>query len=96
MSGFDEILPWALDNTPPEDFDTFQDWIDVISSNFESNNRLPLEEIFDDNDFDQLERIWDAREFTPEFTQTDIQDFIDTGDFSPEIKNTMALVKLFG
>ena len=95
MSGFDEILQWALDNIPPEDFDTFQDWIDVISSDFESNNRLPLEEIFDDNDFEQLESIWDAREFTPEFTQTDIQDFIDNEGFTPEQKVEIGFRSLF-
>ena len=42
MSGIDEILPWALDNFPPKDYDTYQDWFDAVSENFEDNGRLPL------------------------------------------------------
>lgn len=45
MSGIEEILPWALENFPPKNFGTKEEWIQTISSNFISNNRLPLEEI---------------------------------------------------
>lgn len=54
MSGFEEILPWALDNFEPSNFDTPAEWIESISSDFISNNRLPLNEILDEEEMEKL------------------------------------------
>lgn len=59
MSGFQEISSWALDNLPIELEDDFEAWKAQISGDFEANGRLPLDEIFDANDFTNLEDVFD-------------------------------------
>ena len=60
MSGIDEILPWALDNFPPKDYDTYEDWFKAVSENFEDNGRLPLEDILNDFEISILENAYYA------------------------------------
>lgn len=50
MSGFEEILAWALENFPPEDFDNSEQWFQSVSSDFLSNNRNSLENILDSDE----------------------------------------------
>ena len=45
MSGIDEILPYALENFPPKNYDTYEEWLEAVSEDFENNGRLPLEDI---------------------------------------------------
>ena len=40
MSGIDEILPWALDNFPPKDYDTYQEWLEAVSEDFEPSKSV--------------------------------------------------------
>lgn len=50
MSGLTEIKQWVEDSglIIPEDFDNTEDLYDSISSDFEANNRLPLDDILQD------------------------------------------------
>jgi hypothetical protein len=45
MSGIDEILPWAIDNYPPENYGSFEEWSAAIEADFALFNRLPIDEI---------------------------------------------------
>ena len=59
LSGFFEIESWALDNVPIELEDTFEAWRDRIADDFEANGRLPLNQIFSNQDFIDLETTFD-------------------------------------
>lgn len=54
MSGFEEIAPWILKNFEPSNFETPQEWIEAANSDFQSNNRLPLEEILSQEEMEQM------------------------------------------
>ena len=75
MSGYDSIKDWAYDNFDPNDFDSFQDWLDVIENDFDENGRgIPLRDIFDIADYERLEQFYNdikgkTREEEPVFTE---------------------------
>ena len=81
MSGIDEILPWALDNFPPKDYDIYQEWFDAVSENFEDNGRLPLGSIL--NSIEELTMENAYYELTSKSTQEEIQDYIDIQQDEP-------------
>ena len=75
MSGIDEILPYALENFPPKDYDTYQDWFDAVSNSFdEAGNRLPLADILLD-EISIFENAYYA--LTRKSRQEEIQSYVD-------------------
>jgi len=91
MSGYDSIKDWAYDNFDPNDFDSFQDWLDVIENDFDENGRgIPLRDIFDIADFERLEQFYNdikgktreeepyTEDIIPDITTSPIMDDITT------------------
>ena len=74
MSGIDEILPWALDNFPPKDYDTYEEWLEAVSVDFEQTGRLPLEDILQE-EISIFENAYYA--LTRKSRQEEIQTYID-------------------
>ena len=74
MSGLDEILPWILDNINPKDYDTYQDWLNAVSEDFENNGRLPLEDILQE-EISIFENAYYA--LTRKSRQEEIQAYVD-------------------
>ena len=74
MSGIDEILPYALENFPPKDYDTYQEWLEAVSEDFENNGRLPLEDILQE-EISIFENAYYA--LTRKSRQEEIQTYID-------------------
>jgi len=58
MSGYEAVTDWIFDNYDVAGTDDFDDLISEVSLDFESNNRLPLDEIFDYHDFERLYDEW--------------------------------------
>ena len=58
MSGLEEIKAWALEEFPIKDYDTFDEWFEAVSKNFEDNRRLPLDEILDTEEINSLEETF--------------------------------------
>jgi hypothetical protein len=54
MSGKEEIFPWIMKNFEPSEFESPAEWIESASSDFISNNRLPLDEILDSQEMEEL------------------------------------------
>ena len=76
MSGINEILPWALDNFPPKDYDTYQEWFDAVSNSFdEAGNRLPLTDILGNFELLIFKNAYYA--LSRKSRQQEIQDYID-------------------
>ena len=77
MSGIDEILPWALDNFPPKNYDTYEEWLEAVSNDFEDNGRLELtiKDIFDFAEMQTLENAYYS--LSGKSTQEEIQTYID-------------------
>ena len=74
MSGIDEILPWALDNFPPKNYDTYEEWLEAVSNDFEDNGRLPLEDILQE-EISIFENAYYA--LTRKSRQEEIQSYVD-------------------
>ena len=74
MSGIDEILPYALDNFPPKDYDTYEEWLEAVSNDFENNGRLPLEDILQE-EISIFENAYYA--LTRKSRQEEIQSYVD-------------------
>ena len=74
MSGIDEILPWALDNFPPKDYDTYQKWYDAVNEDFEFEGRLPLKKILQE-EISIFENAYYA--LTRKSRQKEIQSYVD-------------------
>ena len=62
MSGYEEIMSWAFDQFPVEEFETYEDWIDTVRNNFIENGR-DLDSIFDDEDFSNAEQDFNQAKF---------------------------------
>ena len=91
MSGLDEILPWALDNFPPRDYYTYQDWFNAVSNSFdEAGNRLPLDEILLD-EISIFENAYYA--LTRKSTQKEIQTYIDEEEEKPLTKKIRDIIQ---
>ncbi len=104
MSGIEEILPWALDNYPPSNYETPQDWFNAVAEDFDSNNRLPLEDILQDEIVEFLEKFTNLKGIKKElfntlnqniFTEFSISDLTDeTGLNRSSIRSALSrLVK---
>jgi len=74
MSGIEEILPWALRGFNPEDYPTYDDWLDAVNEAFENDGRLPLKEILKD-ETDAFKAGYENLKNTS--TNEDIQTFLD-------------------
>ena len=61
MSGYDSISDYAFKEFPVEDFNNFQDWIEALETDFLANGRAPLNQIFDQLDFNRIEIEWEKR-----------------------------------
>jgi hypothetical protein len=73
MSGYESIRDWAFDNYDFNDYDTFQDWLDAIESDFDLNGRgIPLRKIFDNQDYIDLENEWNERKGIEEEEEEEI------------------------
>ena len=75
MSGINEILPWALDNFPPKDYDTYEKWLEAVSEDFEKEGRLKLTRILDNFELLIFENSYYA--LSRKSSQQEIQDYID-------------------
>ena len=74
MSGIDEILAWALENYPPRDYDTYQDWFNAVNKDFEFEGRAPLKKILEE----EISIFRDAYyELTTKSEPQEIQTYID-------------------
>ena len=74
MSGIDEILPYALENFPPKNYDTYEEWLEAVSNDFENNGRLPLEDILQE-EISIFENSYYA--LTRKSRQEEIQSYVD-------------------
>ena len=74
MSGIDEILPYALENFPPKNYDTYEEWLEAVSEDFENNGRLPLKDILQE-EISIFENAYYA--LTRKSRQEEIQTYID-------------------
>ena len=61
MSGYDSISDYAFNEFPVKDFDNFQDWIEALEADFLDNGRSPLNQIFDESDYNRIEIEWEKR-----------------------------------
>ena len=80
MSGYDSIMDWADEHYPMSDYDTFDQWFDAMSQDFNQEGRLPLEEIFDDSDIIAAKELFDSvksREILSEERDSELQREID-------------------
>ena len=62
MSGYEEIMSWAFDQFPVEEFENYEDWIDTVRNNFIENGR-DLDAIFDGSDFENAELDFNEAKF---------------------------------
>ena len=74
MSGIDEILPYALENFPPKNYDTYEEWLEAVSEDFENNGRLPLKDILQE-EISIFENAYYA--LTRKSRQKEIQAYVD-------------------
>ena len=74
MSGIDEILPYALENFPPKNYDTYEEWLEAVSEDFENNGRLPLKDILQE-EISIFENAYYA--LTRKSRQEEIQAYVD-------------------
>ena len=61
MSGYDSISDYAFDKFDIEKYDDYEIWLNDLETDFLSNGRSPLDEIFDSSDFIRLENEWNKR-----------------------------------
>lgn len=62
MSGYDSISDWAFENFDIDDYDFYEEFLDDIEKEFDTNGRgIPLDDIFDSSDFDRLEKEFNKR-----------------------------------
>ena len=62
MSGYDSISDWAFENFDIDDYDFYEEFLDDIEKEFDTNGRgIPLDDIFDSSDFDRLEKEFEKR-----------------------------------
>ena len=62
MSGYDSISDWAFENFDLDDYDFYEEFLDDIEKEFDTNGRgIPLDDIFDSSDFDRLEKEFNKR-----------------------------------
>ena len=78
MSGYDSIMDWADEHYPMSGYDTFDQWFDAMSQDFNQEGRLPLEQIFDEKDMRAAEDLFndthkEIPEFETEVTEPEIQ-----------------------
>lgn len=96
MSGYDDILPWALENYDVADYDDYVSWYSDVYDDFLDNGRLPLDEILDSDEIRDLEEsFYEAKGKDIPMTQIEVQDHIDefrdTGevhDPEPDVRHT--------
>ena len=62
MSGYEEIMSWAFDQFPVDEFEDYEDWIDTVRNNFIENGR-DLDAIFDGSDFENAEIDFNEAKF---------------------------------
>ena len=55
MSGYDNISDWAFTEFPVKDFNNFNDWIEALEQRFLEDGRAPLNQIFDESDYNRIE-----------------------------------------
>ena len=61
MSGYDSISDYAFNKFDIEKYDDYETWLNDLETDFLSNGRSPLDEIFDSSDFIRLENEWNKR-----------------------------------
>ena len=62
MSGYDSISDWAFENFDIDDYDFYEEFLDDIEKEFDTNGRgIPLDDIFDSSDFNRLEKEFEKR-----------------------------------
>jgi len=59
MSGYDSISDYAFNEFPVKDFDNFDDWIKALEKRFLEDGRAPLNQIFDQSDYNRIEIAWE-------------------------------------
>jgi hypothetical protein len=61
MSGYDSISDYAFNKFDIKKYSDYETWLIDLENDFLKNGRSPLDEIFDDQDYIDLENEWNKR-----------------------------------
>jgi len=80
MSGYDSISDYAFNKFDIEKYNDYEIWLNDLENDFLENGRAPLDEIFDDQDYIDLENEWNRRK------QIDVSEKLEDLKEEEEIK----------